>query len=144
MDEIPTTKQELERKVLETVVEVGENYKANLITVQEARARIHSIWQVTAGLLDREVDQQVQAFDVELLEEGGASLPETLYLRQPDGTLVRVVYPLNAPGLLVSRFRVGEAQPQVLYQKDSASGDDRRKALKALLKDMAGNGYRII
>lgn len=144
MDTIPTTKQELDRKVLDTIVEIGERLQVKLISVQEARARVHAIWQVSAGLIDREIDGQVGALDAELLAKGGASLPETLYLRKPDGTLVRVTYPLNAPGLLVTRFRIDEANPRTLYQSHDSEGEDRRRVLKTLITDMATHGYRII
>jgi hypothetical protein len=144
MDPIPTTKQELERKTLEALVEIGERFKAKLISAPDARARVHAIWQVTAGLIDRELDAQVQALDAELLGQGGATLPETLHLRKPDGTLVRIVYPLAAPGLLVTRYRVDVLEPQTLYRSETTEGADRRRVLKTLLTDMAGNGYQII
>lgn len=131
---LPTTKQELDRKVLDFVEKINDDLALKSIDPAIAAAQCRAVWQVTAGLVDNELSTAL-SMSAEQIGQPSMKIVFTGH-----GKVRVLVYPPLSPGLFLLEIDPTTSQRTVLVKK-SAEGSSRAAMLDAIVSDLIAKGY---
>lgn len=95
MTELPTLKEELERKAYEMLVRLDSQIKAGSIDPRGAWVTAHTIWTLTAGLVDNDTSQAA----AEMANENSCTFWRRVFLHPTKAALLLYVFPGKAYAL---------------------------------------------
>ncbi|MEO9387184.1 hypothetical protein [Chromobacterium phragmitis] len=104
-----TLQHELKRKAIEQLHRIVERYESGIYTLSQAVATTAAVWEMTAGLVDFEVEELVAAVTGELnkdLRSSGGELHE----------MIRLSLPEEAHDVLLVRKAGATGQPLTLHK----------------------------
>lgn len=140
MSDFPTTKQELERKSLETLEAALAKHSAGRLSSEAAVQVARTVWDVTTGL----VDPSVTSLATQMCDEiRHTAEHKAIYLRRKSGQVVRIRYRTEAPGMVV-RFYGNTNQDDVVKEVPCEPGQDRADKIKLTIQSLIKGGYEII
>lgn len=136
MTPIPTQAQELERKTVEEIERLLRQCDAGHITKNNMAMAAHSIWNVTAGLVDADTSRLAEQAAMELQFTNQVIRRRFLC---PSG-IVEVSYHPEKPGYLVRSIDASTKEVKVLKASRLAPGD-RDAELAKVINSLAPPKY---
>lgn len=136
MTELPTTKEELERKALEILTQTAERLQAGAIDRRGAHVTAKTVWTLTAGL----VDESVSSLAAQLADENPSPGWKRYFIgNEPTkNPLILAVVPGKACVLIKVDPRTGERA--TLKRRDAEPGV-LEEYVAMLVESLKAGGY---
>lgn len=140
MIELPTTKQELERKANDFLIDTVHKYETGRLSAETAVIRAQTVWNLVSGLVEQEITDQAEL--VASTVKAKAEQKEMLLWSVNNGTVLRVRWATEKPNFYTRKFVVG--QPEQNATEHPVEVSERPERIKALVKTLLKNGYQLV